>query len=363
MATRIKLLYAASTASHLRRFHMPYINALRAEHDVFLMGTAGDGIDFPIDFAKSIFSFSNLRAIFKIRKILKRERFDRVIVHTTLAAFLVRMAMLGMRRRPRVLNVVHGYLFSEPAQGLKAKLMRFCEKLLRGKTDELAVMNREDLEIAEKYRLCAGGKPSFLYGMGIPDPAEPPARDDALRASFAAENEILLTFVGELSHRKNQIFLIRAAEELKRRGIPVKLLLAGEGSERETLESEIESRALTDTVYLPGNLEPIRPYLGITDIYASASTSEGLPFNVMEAMAAGLPVVMSDTKGQNDLHENNASQLYPLDDTEAFCKAVTAVYESGNYGVGSRHYPHLEKYRLSAVFADDLAVLKGECSK
>ncbi len=359
MATRSKILYAASTASHLHRFHMPYIQALKEEHEVLLMATEGEGIDLPIAFAKSIFSFSNLRSIFKIRKILKRERFDRVILHTTLAAFLIRAAMIGMRHRPRVLNVVHGYLFCEPISGLRAKLMLFCEKLLRRKTDELAVMNQEDLRLAQKHRLCRSGEVSFLYGMGIPDPVELPEKDAALCAQYAAEGEFLCTFVGELSRRKNQIFLIRAAKQLRERGIPVKLLLAGEGSERDALEAEIRALDLGDIVFLPGNLEPIRPYLAITDLYVSASISEGLPFNVMEAMAAGLPVVMSDTKGQNDLHKTTDSHLYPLDNTDAFCEAVKQVYESGQYGIGACTYPHLEHYRLSAVFATDLAVLKG----
>ncbi len=353
---RDKILYAASTASHLRRFHQLYIKALREAHEVQLMATEGEGIDHPIGFAKSFFSPSNFGAIFKIRKILKKEQFDRVIVHTALAAFLVRAAMLGMRRRPHVLNVVHGYLFSRPVKGFKAKLLLFCEKLMRKKTDAIAVMNREDYEIATAYKLCRG-EVTYIPGMGIPDPEELPVRDGDLRAKFAKENEILLTFVGELSGRKNQIFLVQAMHEFRREGIPAKLLLAGEGSEREKLEEEIKS-GIDDIVFLPGNLEPIRPYLGITDIYVSASTSEGLPFNVMEAMAAGLPCVLSDTKGQNDLQENDTLHLYPLNDYEAFVDAVRAVYESGNYGAGSVSYPHLEKYRLKSVLDEVFSVLE-----
>ncbi len=355
---KIKILYVASTASHLRRFHQPYIKALSEEHEVYLMATEGVGIDFPIGFAKSFFSLSNFGAIFKIRRILKKEQFDRVIVHTSLAAFLVRAAMFGMRRRPYVLNVVHGYLFSRPVKGLKAKILLFCEKLMRKKTDAIAVMNREDYEIANEYKLCRG-EVTYIPGMGIPDPEEPPMRDNVLRAKFAGEDEILLTFVGELSGRKNQVFLIYAMHELRREGIPAKLLLAGEGSEREYLEGELDV-GMEETVFLPGNLEPIRPYLGITDIYVSASISEGLPFNVMEAMAAGLPCVLSDTKGQNDLQENSTLSLYPLNDYEAFVNAVKTVYQSGKYGAGSVKYPHLEKYRLATVFDEVMcALLKG----
>ena len=67
-----KILYAASTASHLQNFHEPYIHALRETHNVLTMAN-GDGVDLPIAFDKSFFSLKNLRSIFQIRKILKRE--------------------------------------------------------------------------------------------------------------------------------------------------------------------------------------------------------------------------------------------------------------------------------------------------
>lgn len=355
-----KLLYAASTASHLRRFHKPYIEALKKDYEVRLLGTAGDGIDFPIAFSKSFFSPSNFLAIPKIRKILNRERFDRVIVNTTLAAFVIRAAMFGMRKRPKVLNVVHGYLFSKPIKGLKAKLLLFFEKRMRKKTDALAVMNAEDLEIARRYRLT-DGEVSFLYGMGIPDQVEAVAFDEELRAKYAPnKDDFLCTFVGELSGRKNQIFLIRAAARLHREGVPIRLLLPGDGGEREHLEAEIQKLDAQSYVFLPGNLEPILPYLAVTDLYVSASVSEGLPFNVMEAMSMGLPVVMSATKGQTDLHQNDDSVLYPPDNTDRFCAAVRRVWESRNFGMGSCSYPYLERYRLSAVFEENMKILKGE---
>lgn len=346
---RKKVLYAASTASHLRRFHAPYIEALRKEAEVKTMAT-GEGVDIPVLFAKSFFSPSNLGSIFKIRKILRREKFDTVLVHTTLAAFLIRAAMIGMRKRPYVLNVVHGYLFPKEGGGLKKAILLLCEKLLRRKTDDIAVMNADDLIIAKEHRLCRG-EVYFIDGMGITiDPAVP-AVDTALREQYATDGgDILCTFVGELSGRKNQVFLIRAVARLRGEGFPIRLLLVGEGGEREALERQILQNHMENAVLLLGNREPILPYLSITDLYVSASTSEGLPFNVMEAMSCGLPIVASNTKGQSDLLMNTEGRLYPLDDTDAFCRAIRDEIEKGRLGVGGRSYPNLEKYRLNAVF-------------
>ncbi len=362
MTDRKKILYAASTASHLRRFHAPYIESLRKDAEVKTMAT-GEGVDIPVLFAKSFFSPSNLGSIIKIRRILRRERFDTVFVHTTLAAFLIRAAMIGMRARPFVLNVVHGYLFPKEGRGLKNRILLLCERLLRRQTDEIAVMNADDLIIAKEHRLCLGNI-HFINGMGITiDPAVP-AVDTTLRAQYAtAEGDILCTFVGELSGRKNQAFLIRTVAQLREEGLPIRLLLVGEGGEREALEHEILQNNMENAVFLLGNREPVLPYLSITDLYVSASVSEGLPFNVMEAMSCGLPIVATNTKGQSDLLANTEGTLYPLDDADAFCAAVRDEIKKGRLGVGGRSYPNLEKYRLSAVFEENQRLFSASIGK
>ena len=355
MTKKPKILYVASTESHLRRFHQPYLAKLREMADVRTMAT-GKSVDFPILFDKHYFSFSNLRSVFQIRKILRREQFDAVLLHTTLAAFLVRAAMLFTRRRPYVLNVVHGYLFSRQVSGKKEKILLLCEKILRKKTDRIAVMNAEDQEIAQTQHLC-NGSVSFLYGMGI-EPFQPSKADLSLRASLGVDKDSLLCcFVGELSVRKNQIFLIRAVKKLCDQGLPIRLLLVGEGSEREHLEAEIAALSLENTVFLTGNREPVKPYLEISDLYVSASRSEGLPFNVMEAMLCGLPIVASATKGQTDLLEESPQFLYPLDDVDEFCRLVTQLYHAGTFGIGTHRYSSISKYLLNTVFEENMRAL------
>ena len=349
-----KILYAASTASHLRQFHMPYIEALKKDYDVYSMAT-GEGVDFPVTFAKSYFSFANFRSLFRIRKILKREKFDLLILNTTLTAFWIRAALFGMRKRPYVLNVVHGYLFPLEGGGMKKKILLFCEKLMRKKTDDIAVMNREDLETATRNKLCKGNV-YFTYGMGLPD--EYATREiTSVRETYAPGGEYLCTFVGELSKRKNQLFLIQAVKRLKEMGLPVRLLLAGEGSSREELQAEIAGLELTEEVLLLGQSKEVPSILAATDLYVSASESEGLPFNLMEAMAYGLPILASDVRGQRDLLEEKPEMLYAAGDMDGFCNAAKAVLESDRKGRGSVSYPELERYYLHSVLEDNMKIL------
>ena len=361
MMNKPKLLYVASTQSHLEHFHQPYIDTLKKKYEVLTMAT-GESVDLPVVFDKHFFSLRNVRSILNIRKILRRERFDAIILHTTLAAFLVRAALVGMRHRPYVLNVVHGYLFGEKIDGMKDRILLLCEKLMRRRTDDIAVMNREDERIAKKYALCKNNV-YFINGMGVSVEEGAGEPDPALREQLADEKDFICFFIGELSGRKNQSFLIRAVKRLREEGLPIRLLLAGEGRERERLAEEIKALGLERSVSLLGSVSPVAPYLLISDLYVSASVSEGLPFNIMEAMWCGLPIVASDVKGQNDLLCDTPQSLYPLNDEDAFCEAVRRVYCAPSHGAYAQRYPSLEQYSLSAVFESNMKIFSSGIPK
>ena len=233
-----------------------------------------------------------------------------------------------------------------------------CEKLTAAKTDGIAVMNQADLEIVDQHRLCRG-ETRLIRGMGYTLKRENAEADPALRGQMAEDGEYLLTFVGELSQRKNQSFLIRCVDRLRREGLPVRLMLVGEGSERENLEKEISERGMNGIVTLTGNREPVAPYLAITDLYVSASRIEGLPFNLMEAMEYGLPIVASDCKGQTDLLGDHPQSVYPRGEEDTFCRLVKETLASGKRGVGAVSYPILEAYTLDAVYQENLNLMKG----
>ena len=141
------------------------------------------------------------------------------------------------------------------------------------------------------------------------------------------------------------------------------MMLLGDGVHREMLETEIHEMGLDDVVHLMGNCEPAWRHLAITDLYASASKKEGLPFNIMEAMACGLPIVAADSKGQIDLLCDYPECLFPLEDMDAFCDAVKRVYNGGAWGMGAYSYPDLPTYSFESVFDDNLKMMKGFIEK
>lgn len=354
-----KILYAASSSAHLLAFHMPYIEALRGEgHTVITLG-GGEGSDLNIAFEKKYFSRANARSRKAVKRLIEEEGFDVVIVNTSLAAFHVRRA-LPKENRPRLVNVVHGYLFPEFATGFRAGIKRFlllaAEKILRKKTDAIVVMNAEDLRICVTNNLI-NGDPYLINGMGVPvlTPSSTPER---LKAELGLEGKQLLTFIGELSSRKNQAFLIEAMRTVLASVESAHLLLVGDGAMADELSALTKRLGLEAAVTFLGRRTDIADILSATDIYVSASRSEGLPFNIVEALGAKKPIVASDVKGQSDILSGGAGILYDDGDVSAYTEAVIGLLKGSLRIDAQAMLDSYRRYSAEEVFENTYSILK-----
>ena len=349
-----KILYAASTMSHINNFHLDYINALRAEGHTVLTMAKGEGADFDVPFEKKIFSSQNTKCRREIRKILDREHFDVIILNTTLAAFHIRLACRG-RGRPRIVNIVHGYLFSENTGVIKRTLFLLCEKILKSKTDSVIVMNEDDLKIATENRLARG---EVYHSLGMGARKKPLANIDSPLFE-KREDSFVMSFVGELSKRKNQAFLIRALARIRREIDTAELWLIGEGDERENLESLARECGVAESVKLIGSTPHPCDFIAKSDLYVSASAIEGLPFNVLEALAYGVPSLISDIKGQKDIVTHGDSGfLYPFGDEDAFVDSVLRI-RRGEWTLDRENIiSAYEKFSFDKVFKQTLDTIK-----
>lgn len=373
-----KVLYAASTFGHLRSFHLPYIEALRADgFDVTLLA-GGDPVAagmpqgvrcIPADFVKSMSSPRNFAVAREVSRLQLRERFDIVLTHTSLAAFFVRLGILGAVQRdkgarPRVVNTVHGYLFDADASFLRRAALLAAERLCAGVTDQIVVMNRQDAIIAREHRLCRG-QVVETPGMGVVldglHPASACERASARRALGMRDDAFVCLCVAEFSQRKNQRLLIEALPNLPER---VVLALPGRGSEQQACLDLVRELGVEGRVAMPGHLDAagLALWRAASDACVSASRYEGLPFHVVEAFACGLPAVLSSVKGHVDLVDPGVNGLlFNQGDAAGFCSCVerlladpALLVEMGEHAVASS-----ARYSLSHVFKPLLAVYEG----
>lgn len=355
-----KILYAASTMSHIGNFHTDYIKALRdAGCDVKVMAN-GEGADFNIPFEKKIISLKNIACRRRISKILKEEKFDTLVLNTSLAAYHIRRAC-KKKKRPRVINFVHGYLFSENVNRFKAFLMYLCEKLLSKKTDDVIVMNLQDYRAAVRKHFCRE-KVYFVKGMGA-EVREVMTNPEEIRKKYECDDKFVLAFVGELSERKNQEFLVRALPKIIQSIPNAVLWLVGNGSCRPQLEELARELSVSERVMFMGQRADACDYIRASDLYVSASSAEGMPFNLIEALGCGTTALVSDIKGHVDLIENSVDGiLFGYNNTEDFITKVYKIYSKSISIPMENKISKYEKYTKSKVFPDTLSVLKRSIS-
>lgn len=324
-----RILFVASTFSHIRNFHLPYLKALTEQGLEVDVACGGAEMElpharklYPISLEKSMASPKNVTATLRLRRLIRENRYQLISCHTALASFFVRLAVMGMRHRPKVVSICHGYLFDQDTSALKRLVLSTAEAVTAPVTDLLLTMNQWDTQYAAAHKL--GKKVAYIPGMGIDPqklPAVPPERGAQLRNDLELpEDAFVLLFAGEFSHRKSQPVLLEALAQLPEQ---VYLLLPGQGSELEACQQLAQQLGVAHRVRFPGQVSDMPTWYAACDTVVSASRIEGLPFNLMEAMYYGRPIVASDVKGHHDLlAPNQAGLLYPYGDAAACAQQI-----------------------------------------
>ena len=355
---KLKVLFTASTFSHICHFHLPYLRAFREKGWVVHVACGGTPIDiddadevFYVPFQKKMSSSKNFQAAATLRSKISAEGYDLVCTHTSLASFFTRLALWGMKERPKVVNMVHGYLFDDKTAFGKRSILLLAELITAPQTDLLLTMNHWDFETAKRYKL--GKRVSMIPGIGVDfskfDVAK--QQDPSSLRDFLGirKDAFVLMYAAEFSKRKNQETIIRALTKLPDHVI---LILAGDGIMKKDCEILVEKLGLCNRVLFPGYIKDIPNWYCISDVVISASRSEGLPFNIMEALYLRKPIVASNVKGHTDL--SAVSQLITLfryGDSSACFDAILKLLESENteFTKDDSYPPKMDRYSLTHV--------------
>lgn len=325
-----RLLITASTFGHICNFHLPYIERFKSLGWSVDVACGGDAREIPgadrlisLPFEKSFSSAANFRAASALRREICSQRYDLIITHTSLAAFFTRLAVRGLKSRPKLVVVMHGYLFDDATGTLKASVLKAAEMFCARETDLLLVMNEYDLRWAFAHDVAK--RVEMIPGMGLnPTRMTVCTPRERMRASLNLDNsDFVLFYAAEFSTRKNQGFLIEAMPRLDKN---VKLILAGRGELLDNCKTRAKELGVAERVLFPGQVPNVPDYLSASDAAVTASHSEGLPFNVLEALYMGLPVVATYVKGHSDLIRSRENGiLLPPNNVDDYIAAINTL--------------------------------------
>ncbi|HFI0782904.1 TPA: glycosyltransferase family 4 protein [Streptococcus suis] len=257
-----------------------------------------------IDFPRSPFHFYKLfKSYLTTFKLLHTEKYIFLHCHAPVAGIISRIAGIG--NQVKIIYTAHGFHFYRNSP-VKNWILYFpIELLLSLHTDTLITINQEDYTIAKNMFFMRDLH--LIEGVGVDYKRFYPNRQAGIlkkqKLGFSQEDKIVI-YVGELSTRKNQTFLVEVMSLIVKKNPSVKLLLVGKGELYSKIKTEIENYQLSDNVFLLGYREDIDELMQASDLAVSSSRQEGLPVNLMEALGVALPIVATDCRGNRDIVQN-----------------------------------------------------------
>ena len=364
-----RILFIATVVKmHIMPFHIPYLEWFKKngyEVHVCARNDYETREDCKIPFCDKYYDLPFKRSPFKwnnkvvyncLKEIIDNNSYDIVHCHTPMGGAITRLAARNARKKgTKVIYTAHGFHFYSGAP-LKNWILYYpVEKWLSKYTDCLITINEEDYNRAIKSNFKANSI-HLVHGVGIDINKFNPqtlGKKNELRKEYGINNDdFILFYAAELNYNKHQDLLINVINLLKNKIPNIKLLLAGNGNYKGQYEKQVRDLGLQDNVKFLGFRKDISNLLKIADIAVASSRREGLPVNVMEAMATGLPLVVTDCRGNRDLvSDGENGYVVGLDDAEGFANAVWKLYvsEGLRQRFGRKNLDLVKKYSLDKV--------------
>jgi glycosyltransferase involved in cell wall biosynthesis len=361
-----KVALVASIYGHLTGFHLPYIQLLQKHgcevHAYAMFGTEKTKLAewgvvcHDIPFCRSPLKWGNGKALLQLIKSFRIEKFQMVHVHTPVAALLGRIAA-RLTRVPFTLYTAHGLHFYKGAPLANWIIYYPVEWFMSRWTDILITINREDYERVRRFPVRM--RSEYVRGVGLDtqiykglldSPKE--LRESKRRELGIASDAFILLCIAELNQNKNQKQLLEAVQILVQRGRLVHCLLAGTGEMEVKLREYAHESGVEDHIHFLGYRKDIPELLTVCDAVCLASRREGLPRAVMEAMAAGKPVVGTRIRGIRDLVvDGETGFLVPFADAGLTADALMQLVDYPDLAVrmGLAGQRAVEQFAITAI--------------
>lgn len=302
------------------------------------MGITVESID---SMHKEINPKSDFKAYQEIRKIIKEFKPDIVHTHAAKAGLLGRLAA-SKEKVPVILHTFHGHVFHSYFGKVKTKVFIELERMLaRKSTKIIAISNKQKQELSEQFKIAEKDKFEVIpLGFDLEKFSINKVENrKTFREKYSInDDEIAIGIIGRLVPIKNHSLFLEAFAIAKSKTTKkIKAVIIGDGELKEMIEDLAKSLNLTfdtkngvnvDIVFTSWILEIDKAIHGL-DIIALTSLNEGTPVSLIEAQAAGIPILSTDVGGIRDIVEENKTCLLSANnDIKAFSKNLIELIEN-----------------------------------
>jgi glycosyltransferase involved in cell wall biosynthesis len=266
----------------------------------------------------------------RLVRLMQYQDFDVVHAHSSKAGVLGRLAARRCRV-PAVVYTPNAFAFLGARDRFRRCLYRSVEQWLgRMMTDMLICVSRSEMALSDQWAIVPAGHSVTIenaidasqYAPGI-------SLAEAKSALGLDPDRLMVGYVGRLAAQKGIVYLVRAAQRVLASGDSVQFLLVGEGELEGATRQMVQSLGLADHVWLPGYRTDIPKVLAALDVFVLPSLYEGMPYTLMEAMAAGRAIVATDVAGSRDLvRHGETGLLVPPRQAGALADAIMGLVSS-----------------------------------
>lgn len=241
--------------------------------------------------------FTAYKALVKHIRILAP---DIVHCHSSKAGIVGRMAAkrCGVKKN---IYTPHAYAFETPELSkLKRKIYIWAERFLSRHATTMTInVSKGEMQEALRNKLNREDKFTLIYN-GIPD-IKIPSKAELRKRLGLEENGYCVGVTARCAKQKDPMTFLKIAEQVIQSRSDVKFVYIGDGEMMEEMKAFVNSHGLQDKILLLGFRSDAGEVVGAFDIYLSTALYEGMPYSMIEAMRAGVPIIATDVVGNREL--------------------------------------------------------------
>lgn len=321
-------------------FHLAYNCLDYSKEKIAEIETKYGLVFHQIDFVRNPINLGNFRAYRQLCDLIDKQHFDIIHCNTPIGGVIGRIVAAKKGIFP-IIYQAHGFHFYKGSSFLSWILYYPVEKALARLTDNIITINLDDYAFAMRYLHPRSGV-HYVPGVGIE--VNKWRKNHSIRQSLnLKEDDFIVLSVGRLEKNKNCEAILDAISQIH--NTKIKLVFCGDGEDRKALEKKAIEKGMDERVVFLGNRTDMPDIYHMADCYVLASFREGLSRSIMEAMACGLPCVVSNIRGNRDLIDSNGGILFAPKDIYGLKESILKLYESKPDRIEMGNY-NMEKVKL-----------------
>jgi glycosyltransferase involved in cell wall biosynthesis len=265
--------------------------------------------------------WTNVAAILRVRDLIAQGRYAVLHAHSSIGGAIARTAARLTRRPPAVVYTPNGWAFLLPGSRLRRAAYLALERGLGTATDRLIAVSPSEAAEARRHRIAGPRVVTIPNGIDAPAP-RPVERSAVIRCPA------VIGTVARLTPQKDPFTWLAVVSEVRRRRPDTWFVWIGGGELEHAVAAAAERVGVADAIRILPYREDARDALQTFDVFLLTSVFEGLPYALLEALAAGLPVVATSVVGIRDVVRHaETGFLAPAGDPAALAAAVVRLLD------------------------------------